>query len=141
MKELRQMQVSRLDHLVLTVTNIEATCTFYAQVLGMRVVTFDNGRRALAFGNQKINLHEVGHEFEPKAFRPTPGSADLCFISDVPLAQVVEHVQSCGVATLEGPVERTGAMGKMLSIYFRDPDQNLIEVSNYAVDNGPGEDV
>jgi catechol 2,3-dioxygenase-like lactoylglutathione lyase family enzyme len=129
------MQINRLDHLVLTVRHIETTCAFYAKVLGMRIVTFDNGRRALAFGNQKINLHEVGHEFEPKAFQPTPGSADLCFITDAPLTQVMEHVQACGVAILEGPVERTGAVGRMLSVYFRDPDRNLIEVSNYVTES------
>ena len=125
------MQIDRLDHLVLTVASIEATCTFYATVLGMQAVTFGNGRRALVFGSQKINLHEAGHEFEPKAARPTPGSADLCFITATPLTQVVEHLRQCRVAILEGPVERTGALGTMLSVYFRDPDQNLIEVSSY----------
>lgn len=125
------MQIARLDHLVLTVADVELTCTFYERVLGMEVVTFGSGRKALAFGNQKINLHEAGKEFEPKAHRPTPGSADLCFISDTPLTQVIEHLQACSIQIIEGPVPRTGATGSMQSIYFRDPDLNLIEVSNY----------
>lgn len=125
------MKIDRLDHLVLTVRNIEATCRFYSTVLGMEVVTFGSGRRALSFGKQKINLHEVGHEFKPHAEKPTPGSADLCFISAVPLSSVVEHLRVCAVTIIEGPVGRTGATGKMRSVYFRDPDQNLIEVSEY----------
>ena len=100
--------------------------------MGMEVVTFAGGRRALHFGAQKINLHEYGHEFEPKAEQPTPGSADLCFITHTPLAEVVAHLNVCGVAILEGPVPRTGATGRIMSVYFRDPDQNLIEVSNYG---------
>ncbi len=124
------MNVSRLDHLVLTVKNVEATCAFYEKVLGMGVVTFKGGRKALSFGSQKINLHERGKEFEPKADRPTPGSADLCFITDVALPVVIEHLAACGIPVLEGPVERTGAVGPILSVYFRDPDRNLIEVSN-----------
>jgi catechol 2,3-dioxygenase-like lactoylglutathione lyase family enzyme len=126
------MKITHLDHLVLTVKSIEATCTFYNQVLGMEVVTFGNGRKALAFGSQKINLHQQGHEFEPKAHLPTPGSADLCFITETPLAEVIRHLQVYGVAILEGPVERTGAMGPMTSVYFRDPDLNLIEVASYS---------
>ncbi len=125
------MQVDRLDHLVLTVHDIEATCAFYARVLGMQIVTFGGGRKALAFGKQKINLHEQGKEFEPKASRPTPGSADLCLIASVPLEDVIAHVQSCGIPILEGPVERSGALGPMRSIYLRDPDSNLIEISVY----------
>ncbi|MBI2744702.1 MAG: VOC family protein [Burkholderiales bacterium] len=124
------MQIDSLDHLVLTVADLEATCTFYQRVLGMQVVTFGAGRKALAFGAQKINLHQAGHEFEPKAQRPTPGSADLCFLTSVPLAQVQAHLAACGVTVSEGPVRRTGAQGPILSVYFRDPDQNLIEVSN-----------
>ncbi len=122
--------ISHLDHLVLTVRNIEHTVTFYSDVLGLKAVTF-NGRRALVFGNQKINLHEAGREFEPKAARPTPGSADLCFIAEIPLAEFSLRLEEHGVEVLEGPVTRTGARGEILSVYFRDPDGNLIEVSNY----------
>jgi len=124
------MQIDSLDHLVLTVADMEATCTFYQRVLGMEVVTFGAGRKALAFGAQKINLHQAGREFEPKAQRPTPGSADLCFLTSVPLAQVETHLTASGVTITEGPVQRTGAQGPILSVYFRDPDLNLIEVSN-----------
>ncbi len=124
------MQVSRLDHLVLTVRSIEAACEFYARGLGMRVVTFEGGRRALAFGQQKINLHQAASPFEPKAARPTPGSADLCFITDVPLERVQEHLAACGIVLVEGPVRKTGAVGQLDSLYIRDPDGNLIEVSN-----------
>lgn len=124
------MQIDSLDHLVLTVADIEASCAFYSRVLGMEVVTFGQGRKALAFGAQKINLHQAGKEFEPKAQRPTPGSADLCFLTSVPLAQVQAHLAACGVTVTEGPVQRTGAQGPILSVYFRDPDLNLIEVSN-----------
>ncbi len=124
------MKIDSLDHLVLTVADIEATCAFYQRVLGMEVVTFGAGRKALAFGVQKINLHQAGREFEPKAQRPTPGSADLCFLTSVPLAEVQNHLVACGVTVTEGPVQRTGAQGPILSVYFRDPDLNLIEVSN-----------
>lgn len=125
------MNINRLDHLVLTVKDIEDTCTFYSKVLGMKEITFGGGRKALAFGNQKINLHEYANEFEPKTLRPTPGSADLCFVTAVPLPEVIEHVRSCGVEIIEGPIERMGALGPITSIYFRDPDGNLIEVSTY----------
>jgi len=125
------MKLDRLDHLVLTVRNIETTCTFYSTVLGMEVVTFDNGRKALTFGSQKINLHETGKELEPKAYRPTPGSADLCFTTTTPIDEVVKRLQLSKVRILEGPIKRTGALGQMMSVYFRDPDLNLIEVSNY----------
>lgn len=125
------MRIERLDHLVLTVRDIAATCRFYSTVLGMEVVTFGAGRKALAFGRQKFNLHEAGREFEPKADRPTPGSADLCLIADGALADVIDHLRACGVPILEGPVPRTGALGPITSVYFRDPDQNLIEVSTY----------
>jgi catechol 2,3-dioxygenase-like lactoylglutathione lyase family enzyme len=126
------MRIERLDHLVLTVRDIAATCDFYSKVLGMEVVTFGAGRKALAFGRQKFNLHEAGREFEPKADRPTPGSADLCLIADGPLNDVIDHLRACGVPLLEGPVQRTGALGPITSVYFRDPDQNLIEVSTYG---------
>ncbi|MDH5708995.1 MAG: VOC family protein [Hylemonella sp.] len=124
------MQVDSLDHLVLTVRDVPASCDFYARVLGMAVITFGEGRKALVFGAQKINLHPVGRELEPKADRPTPGSADLCFLTSVPLAEVQAHLAACGVVVTEGPVQRTGAQGPILSVYFRDPDRNLIEVSN-----------
>ncbi len=124
------MRVERLDHLVLTVADIDASCTFYQRVLGMQVVTFGQGRKALAFGQQKINLHRLGAEFEPKALRPTPGSADLCLIVSTPLVEVMAHLQRCDVAIEEGPVPRTGATGPLLSVYIRDPDRNLIELAN-----------
>ena len=124
------IRVERLDHLVLTVADVEKSCAFYSRVMGMKPVDFGGGRKALAFGRQKINLHAYGKEFEPKADRPTPGSADLCFITDVPLTEVVAHLNAEGVAIVEGPVERTGATGPILSVYFRDPDGNLIELSN-----------
>ncbi len=125
------MKIDYLDHFVLTVKSITATCEFYATVLGMEIVNFGENRKALLFGSQKINLHEIGKEFEPKAYQPTPGSADLCFITTIPLADVIEHLRRSGVQIIEGPVERTGAMGRIESVYFRDPDLNLIEVSNY----------
>jgi len=126
------MKLSRLDHLVLTVRDIEATCHFYTTVLGMEIVTFGTNRRALTFGNQKINLHETGGEFKPHAENPTPGSADLCFISAIPLSDVIGHLRTCSIPIIEGPVNRTGATGPMNSIYLRDPDQNLIEISEYV---------
>ena len=125
------MRIDRLDHLVLTVADIDATVDFYTRVLGMGAVTFGAGRTALAFGRSKINLHRAGHEFEPKAHRPTPGSADLCLIAEGPMEQVIEDLTAHGVPIEEGPVERTGATGPIRSVYFRDPDQNLIEVSSY----------
>jgi len=128
------MKIDRLDHLVLTVKSIEATCQFYAQVLGMDIVSFGNGRTALAFRSQKINLHQQGQGCQPRAHRPTPGSADLCFITDVPISEVMQHLISSGVRIVEGPVKRTGAVGPIVSVYCRDPDLNLIEISNYQVD-------
>ncbi len=130
-KKLTTPMIEAIDHIVLTVKDINATCAFYAQVLGMRVTTFGGGRKALSFGAQKINLHQYGQEFEPKAKKPTPGSADLCFITAVPVSEVIQHLGVNGVELLEGPVQRTGAMGAITSVYFRDPDGNLIEVSNY----------
>ena len=127
------MELERLDHLVLTVADIARTCAFYERVLGMRVVSFGNAgnqRQALHFGDSKINLHQAGKEFEPKALQPTPGSADLCFTTSMPLAQVIAHLGAQGVTIIEGPVERTGANGKLNSVYLRDPDGNLIEVAN-----------
>lgn len=125
------MKISKLDHLVLTVKNIDKTCEFYNQVLGMEVITFGGGRKALHFGEQKINLHEVGKEFEPKAKSPMSGTADLCFITDVPMLELINHLDSYGAPIEEGPVKRTGALGSITSIYTRDPDGNLIEISNY----------
>ena len=122
--------IDHLDHLVLTVADIEATVAFYTSALNMELVTFES-RKALRFGEQKINLHQVGKEFEPKAIRPTPGSGDLCFITKAPLEDVVFHLKAEGCPIEEGPVERTGAVGKIRSIYLRDPDFNLIEISNY----------
>ncbi|CAN2388323.1 Glyoxalase/Bleomycin resistance protein/Dioxygenase superfamily [Pristimantis euphronides] len=127
-------RIKHLDHLVLTVQSVEKTVGFYTRVLGMGVVTFKGDRKALTFGIQKINLHEAGKEFEPKARHPKPGSADLCLITETPLSTVLQHLQICGVPVEEGPVSRTGAVGEIQSLYFRDPDHNLIEVSNYATD-------
>ncbi len=124
------IRIDHLDHLVLTVASIDESCDFYARVLGMGIETFGEARKALTFGNQKINLHRAGYEFEPKAERPTPGSADLCFISDTPLNDIIAHLKAEGVVIEEGPVRRTGATAPILSVYFRDPDRNLIEVSN-----------
>lgn len=124
------MQIDRLDHLVLTVADVGVSCAFYTRVLGMREVRFGEGRTALAFGAQKINLHAAGREFEPKARRPTPGSGDLCFITATPLAQVRGELEAAGVAIVDGPVRRSGATGPILSLYVRDPDGNLIELSN-----------
>ena len=123
--------IDRIDHAVLTVGDIDATCDFYQRVLGMEVVSFGGGRRALKFGAQKFNLHQAGREFEPKAQRPTPGSADFCLITTTPIARVVEHLTECGVEVFEGPVARTGAEGPITSVYFRDPDLNLVEVAVY----------
>ncbi|RBL88959.1 VOC family protein [Chitinophaga flava] len=125
------MKINRLDHLVLTVANIDITCLFYYDVLGMEIQTFGDGRKALKFGQQKINLHQKGKEFEPKAAHPLPGSADLCFITETPIREVKEELLRKNITLLESEVKRTGANGPIVSIYFRDPDQNLIEVSNY----------
>ncbi len=128
------MNIDRLDHIVLTVKDLDATCAFYSRVLGMEVVTFADNRTALRFGSQKINLHQAGREFEPKALRPTAGSADICFISKTPLRQVMAHLGACAVEIIEGPVRKTGALGPIESVYIRDPDMNLIEISNYPED-------
>jgi len=128
------MKLNALDHLVLTVVDIDATVRFYRDVMGMKAQRFTPAdgttRWALKFGAQKINLHQVGQEFEPKAKRATAGSADLCFLSDVPVADWQTHLADHGVKVIEGPVKRTGAQGLIMSIYMRDPDGNLIEVSN-----------
>jgi catechol 2,3-dioxygenase-like lactoylglutathione lyase family enzyme len=124
--------IDRIDHIVLTCFDVERTIAFYSKVLGMEPVTFAGGRRGLSFGRQKFNLHQAGREFEPKALKPAPGAIDLCLITETPLAQVTEHLKAQGVAIIEGPVAKTGATGPILSVYFRDPDGNLIEVSNYS---------
>ena len=123
--------IDRIDHVVLTVFDLERTCDFYGRVLGMRRETFAGGRTALSFGRQKLNLHVAGREFEPKALNPRPGAIDLCLIAATPLAEVAAHLKDCGVVIAAGPVSKTGATGPITSVYFRDPDGNLIEVSNY----------
>jgi catechol 2,3-dioxygenase-like lactoylglutathione lyase family enzyme len=125
------VSISHIDHIVLTVANLDATIAFYERALGMRAVTFAEGRRALEFGQNKINLHKAGEEFVPHAARPTPGSVDLCLIAATPLDQVVAHLTAQGITIERGPVRRTGAAGPILSVYFRDPDDNLIEVATY----------
>lgn len=130
------MEIDRIDHIVITAQDVQRTIDFYTRVMGMQAVTFGEGRRALSFGRQKINLHQAGREYEPKALKPVPGSLDLCFITDTPLEQVIAHLKANGVAIAEGPVPKTGALGPMMSVYFRDPDGNLIEVSNYEPANG-----
>lgn len=127
------MQFLRLDHTVLTVTDIDATVDFYGRILGMTVVTFDSlvsGRKALRFGESKINLHEAGREIQPTAHNPGPGTEHLCFVVADPIAAVVERLRAAGVPVEDGPVERVGALGALLSVYVRDPDRNLIEISN-----------
>ncbi len=126
------MQINRLDHLVLTVKDIDKTVDFYVSVLGMEKEIFKENRVALKFGNQKINLHQLGAEFEPKARNVKEGSADLCFISDLPLDDVIMHVMRLNIMIVEGLCERTGAIGVLNSIYIRDPDENLIEISTYT---------
>lgn len=124
--------IDRLDHMVLTVADIDATCEFYGRVLGMEKVVFAGGRVALSFGKQKINLHPAGNEYDPRAKHPVPGSGDFCLITETPLDDVVAHLGASDVAIIEGPVAKTGAMGELKSVYFRDPDDNLVEVSNYV---------
>jgi len=122
--------IDHLDHLVLTVRDIEATCHFYSDILGMEVTTFAGDRKALRFGSQKINLHLAGHGFEPQAMTPTPGSADLCFISKQPVDDLIAHLNKQGIEIEAGPLRRTGATQPILSVYIRDPDGNLLEISN-----------
>jgi catechol 2,3-dioxygenase-like lactoylglutathione lyase family enzyme len=126
------MKVRRLDHLVLTVVSLEATVDFYTLALGMRVRAFDGGRLALRFGDQQINLHEVGHEREPRARVARPGTGDLCFVVEGELDAWLAHLEELGVPVVEGPVRRTGALGPMTSVYVRDPDGNLVEISSYG---------
>ncbi|MGN8083070.1 VOC family protein [Variovorax sp. 22077] len=124
--------IDHLDHLVLTTAQEEACIRFYVDVMGMSLESFGAGRKAFRFGNQKINLHVKGHEFEPKAQLPTPGSLDLCFIASVPLGEVIARLARQGVPILEGPVMRTGATSRIRSVYVRDPDLNLIEISELS---------
>jgi len=116
--------------MVLTVADIDATCEFYTRILGMEKVVFAGGRVALGFGNQKINLHPAGSEYEPRAKNAVPGSGDFCLITKTPLADVIVRLDVSGIAIIEGPVNKTGATGPLRSVYFRDPDDNLVEVSN-----------
>jgi len=129
------MRIDRIDHFVLTVADMGATCAFYRSALGMQVVEFGGGRKALSFGDQKINLHQKGGEFLPNARVATAGSADFCLTTSVPLDEVVAHLTSLGIAIEEGPVRRTGARAALNSVYVRDPDGNLVEISN---EEGPG---
>jgi catechol 2,3-dioxygenase-like lactoylglutathione lyase family enzyme len=125
------MQINRIDHLVITVADIERSVDFYQSVLGMQRIEFAGGRVALRCGAQKINLHQLGSEFEPKAQQVKAGSADLCFIADTPINEALEQFRQQGVELIDGPVERSGANGAIISLYLRDPDGNLIEISNY----------
>lgn len=124
--------VDRLDHLVLTCRDLDATASWYERVLGMQCVQFAENRTALHFGNQKINLHQQGSEVKPNATAAAPGSADLCFIASVPPDDVVAHLSRCGVAIELGPVRQTGATGPMTSVYCRDPDGNLVEIATHV---------
>jgi catechol 2,3-dioxygenase-like lactoylglutathione lyase family enzyme len=126
------MKIDSIDHVVLTVKDIEKTCEFYSKVMGMEIVAFGQGRKALRFGTQKINLQRVGRESNLVADKPTFGSGDVCFVTSASIDGVVTHLNACGVKLIAGPVARDGARGPMLSVYFRDPDMNLIEVSHYA---------
>lgn len=126
------MHVESIDHLVLTVKNINLTVKFYQDVMGMKKIVFGDNRTALSFGRQKINLHELGNEFEPKAGSVQSGSADLCFIVKESIEQAMAHLVNHNIPLIEGPVSSTGATGKIISVYFRDPDDNLIEISNYS---------
>ncbi|MCA8930100.1 MAG: VOC family protein [Alphaproteobacteria bacterium] len=124
------MHVSHLDHFVLTVADIERSCDFYERVLGMRRSLFGEGRTALHFGNQKINLHPADNLPDPNVRHATPGSADLCFVTTTPMDAVVRHLEDEGVAIITGPAERAGARADLVSVYFHDPDENLVEVAN-----------
>jgi catechol 2,3-dioxygenase-like lactoylglutathione lyase family enzyme len=130
------MKIDRIDHIVLTAHDVERTIEFYSRVMGMEPITFAGGRRGLAFGRQKINLHQSGREYEPKALKPAPGALDLCFITETALDDVIARLRENGIVIVDGPVQKTGALGPMMSVYFRDPDGNLIEVSNYSAAAG-----
>ena len=127
------IRIASLDHLVLTVADIATTLSFYSRVLGMTPQRFVSGgveRHALAFGSQKFNLHQSDRVLDPNVRHATPGSADLCLIADTPIADVVAHLKACDVEVILGPVRRTGAVHPLMSVYFHDPDENLVEVSN-----------
>jgi catechol 2,3-dioxygenase-like lactoylglutathione lyase family enzyme len=124
------IKIRSFDHLVLTVSSIEKTAAFYSRVLGMEVRTFGQGRVALHFGRQKINLHEVGHVLDPNVRHATPGAADFCLLTDVPMEEVLAHLRACGVPVVTGPVNRTGAVHGLNSVYIYDPDENLVEVAH-----------
>jgi catechol 2,3-dioxygenase-like lactoylglutathione lyase family enzyme len=127
-----RVKVDRIDHVVLTVADVDRTIAFYERALGMRAVAFGEGRRALAFGDQKLNLHQAGREFAPHAATPAPGGVDICFTTTTPLDEVVAHLRAQGVAIESGPVAKTGARAALRSIYLRDPDGNLVEIANEA---------
>ena len=124
------MLIQGIDHFVLVVKDTARTCSFYSRVLGMRAEEMRPGRWSLHFGRQKINLQEVGLNVDPLARRPTPGAADFCLLTDVPLDEVMAHLRTCSVDIVDGPTRRIGAAGPLLSVYFYDPDDNLVEVSN-----------
>ena len=130
------IRVRHLDHLVLTVRDMAATCVFYTRVLGMREVTFGEGRKALQFGNQKINLHPAEAPFTPHAAHPAPGTADICLLAETPMPEILAHLKAFGVPVEEGPVPRTGATGPILSVYVRDPDGNLVEIAVPRTEDG-----
>jgi catechol 2,3-dioxygenase-like lactoylglutathione lyase family enzyme len=130
------MKVDRIDHFVLTVASIDTTCDFYQRVLGFERHSPEGKPTSLSFGRQKINVHQADRTFDPKAHRPTPGAADFCLVTLDPIDAVVAQLDRCGVAVEKGPIERTGAVGPMMSVYFRDPDGNLVEVSRYLADGG-----
>jgi catechol 2,3-dioxygenase-like lactoylglutathione lyase family enzyme len=126
------IQLSHIDHVVLTVADVDVTLSFYQRVLGMKAEAYGQGRKALVFGKQKFNVHPLQNDIEPKAAKPTPGSMDLCLISTTPLAKVMEHMKAQHVKIEKGPIKRVGVGGLITSIYIRDPDHNLIEISNYG---------
>lgn len=126
------IKIEAIDHLVLTVRDIDASCEFYSNTLGMEVITFGNKRKALKFGRQKINLHQYRQEFEPKANQPTPGSTDICLISSQPVETIIDELNKQEISIIEGPVTKTGATGKIVSVYIRDPDGNLLEIGHYS---------
>lgn len=125
-----QARIERLDHVALTVSDVEAACAFYSRAFGMEPVTLPGGRRALRFGRQTLHLRAAGDGADPRPRHARPGAADLCFVTEVPLDEIAPHLAACGVGIVEGPVERPGAEGMLVSIYVHDPDGNLIELSN-----------
>ena len=131
------IQIKQIDHLVLTVHDIDETCNFYTRVLGMKVVEFGAGRMALVFGSQKINLHQFGKELSPHAKYPSPGSVDICFFTDLHMKQIVDHLLENRIKIVDGPVQRTGAQRPVLSVYIKDPDGNLIEIATHLLTSTP----